>query len=223
MNELLPALREANPGLVIFETTSPHFAQYGRIVEHPGLAAVVDYLAQNVPIGHKGVEVVPSDQGAEALDVFPALEQALMGGLPAQLGWCSGKGGALTALEYHMGSGILLAATDLVLLLGDVRALHASTLYSDNLRAFFVPARQSVELYGTTLYHTPCAARKSGFKAGVMLPRGTGEPLEEASECPTLRAKNKWMVAHVDEDELISLGVPGLIFGRALSLRPVDS
>lgn len=69
-----------------------------------------------------------------------------------------------------------------------------------------------VEVYATSLHFCPCQVSDEGFGCVVALPKGTNVPLEEAAEDPLLFRKNKWIIAHAENEGLIQRGViPGII------------
>ena len=86
----------------------------------------------------------------------------------------------LNALEYHRSSEANVAATDVILLLGQQSDITDDFKYDTaQLEAFFVPAGTAVELYATTLHYTPIGTKENdyAFKTGVILPFGTNFPL----------------------------------------------
>ena len=120
----------------------------------------------------------------------------------------------LNALEYHRSSEANVAATDVILLLGQQSDITDDFKYDTaQLEAFFVPAGTAVELYATTLHYTPIGTKENdyAFKTGVILPFGTNFPLgvklgaeaeeEKLPEEKLLFAKNKWLIAHEEGGE----------------------
>ena len=68
-----------------------------------------------------------------------------------------------------------------------------------------------VEIYSSTLHFCPCEVSKEGFGCIVILPKGTNLPLEEEEADPFLFRKNKWLIAHEENKDLIQKGVtPGI-------------
>lgn len=68
-----------------------------------------------------------------------------------------------------------------------------------------------VEIFATSLHFCPCEVDKNGFGCVVALPKGTNIPLEEKAENPLLFRKNKWLIAHEENEGLIGRGaVPGI-------------
>ena len=150
------------------------------------------------------VEYEPSVPEFEQLPVFSRLRDEVFGGMPVELGHCSGWNNKLNGLEYHRSSEVDMAATDLILLLGCQQDIDWKNFTYDTAKveAFLVPAGTAVELYGTTLHFAPCSVSGKEFRMGVALPRGTNEPLdvvpEKNGENQLLLQRNKWLLAHKD-------------------------
>ena len=121
----------------------------------------------------------------------------------------------LGALEWHKCSEVNIAVTDLILLLGDVRDIEEGNKYnSAKVKAFRVKKGQAIEVYATTLHFCPIETDKSGFGCVVGLLKGTNTDLEFASEDKLLFRKNKWIMAHNDNQALLNRGVVGGIYGE---------
>ena len=144
---------------------------------------------------------VPSVDELEALDVAKELQNRAYGGLPIQIGYCNGHNKKLNAVEYHRNSEINVAATDLVLLIGEQKDIEDDFTYdTSKIEAFLVPAGTAIEVYATTLHYAPCNVKESGFQCVVVLPKGTNTEinfqLEKTGEDALITAKNKWLIAH---------------------------
>ena len=182
------------------KVTDKEFAVYGR-VRGVDVNEFVDVM-KDVPVVSEGTMYEPSVGAFEALPLAKTLEQESFGFLPIEFGHCSGYNNKLNALEYHRSSEIDIAATDLILLVGRQQDIDVSSYTYDTARveAFFVPAGTAVELYATTLHFAPCSVDGKEFRCGVVLPKGTNEPLPEKGgghgENALLFAINKWLIAH---------------------------
>lgn len=179
------------------------FRKYGRVLPLD-LQEFNACIMKRPPIAQGQVEYEPSVAEFEQLPVFSRLQAEVFGGMPVELGHCSGWNNKLNGLEYHRSSEIDMAATDLILLLGrqqDIDWEHF-TYDTANVEAFLVPAGTAVELYATTLHFAPCGVAGKEFRMGVALPRGTNEPLdfvpEKTGENQLLLQRNKWLLAHKD-------------------------
>lgn len=177
------------------------FKGFGRVLE-VDVTELVEALHKRPQVAAGQVVYEPSVAEFEAMDVFSVMQDVVYGGMPVELGHCSGFNDTLNALEYHRDSEIDIAATDLILLLGHQWDIDYKSYSYDtkNVRAFFVPKGTAVELFATTLHYAPCGINGQEFRCGVVLPRGTNEDLtakaEPVGEGKLLFAKNKWLLAH---------------------------
>lgn len=198
----------------------PAFRRYGRIVDNVDVKALVEALkATPVP---EGVAYEPSVEALEALPVMQELSEITYGGMPIQIGYCNGHNSRLNAVEYHRDSEINIAATDAILLLGQLQDVEPDHTYDTaKIEAFLVPAGTAVEVYATTLHYAPCGVDGKGFQVAIVLPRGTNYPLRTAhakadgdttcNEDCLLTAVNKWLIGHKEGglDEGSFLGLRG--------------
>ena len=177
------------------------FRTYGRVLQL-GLQDFIAAIQSRGKTAPGQVVYEPSVAEFEQLPLFTKLQHEVYGGLPVEFGHCSGFNKALNAVEYHRSSEIDIAATDLVLMLGRQQDIdYAKNTYDTaNIECFFVPAGTAVELYATTLHFAPCGIDGREFRCGVVLPKGTNEPLafqpDKAGENALLFAANKWLIAH---------------------------
>ena len=85
------------------------------------------------------------------------------------------------------------------------------TYDTSKVEAFLVPAGIGIEVYGTTLHYAPCGVDGNGFKAVVVLPKGTNTDLmtchTKSFDDKLLTAKNKWLIAHEEA------GIEGAVCG----------
>ena len=179
------------------------FRKYGRVLPLD-LQDFSNCIGARKPVAQGQVEYEPSVPEFEQLPVFSRLRDEVFGGMPVELGHCSGWNNKLNGLEYHRSSEIDMAATDLILLLGHQQDIDWEHFTYDTAKVetFLVPAGTAVELYATTLHFAPCSVSGKEFRMGVALPRGTNEPLdfvpEKTGENQLLLQRNKWLLAHKD-------------------------
>ena len=114
-------LAKANPGLAVFGTGDPRLARYGRIAELPGLSALAAAAAPRIPENLEANAYTASDPELEARPEAAAFAP-VFGFYPLQVGWNAGPNTRLNGLEWHASPEILLAVTDLALLLEIGRA-----------------------------------------------------------------------------------------------------
>jgi len=202
----LEGLRAANPGLALFGIEDSEFAEFGRVIRDLPTALLVDWMTPNVPIG----EDVAYQRSVPSMEELPLegfgtwkrwASAKFFGGQEAEIGWVAGRNSRLNAFEYHKSSELLVAGTDLVLLLGRLSELEDFSRFdSSRAKAFFLKSGTAVELYGTTLHFSPLMAALPGFRAAIILPLGTNAPLDAPDarlpgEEGLLWAERKWLLA----------------------------
>lgn len=211
-------LKEMNPGLVIEAVTGQSFRKYGHVLEGYDFNEIVDYILEETIIPGEGNLYVASDEKMENMAIKAKLQQQIYGELPIQIGYCNGMNSTLNGLEFHKGSEVNVAVTDLVLLLGCVQDIVDGRYHSDQVQAFFLPKGIVVEIYATTLHFAPCKTEQSGFKCVVVLPQGTNLPLTNTQEGDMLFAKNKWLLVHPERKALVEKGAYIGIDGENIEL-----
>ena len=215
---ILQELRKKNPGLPLFGTDSREFAEYGRRVTDMHVGEIIE-AAKDIPFPAQESAYEASVPSLEALSGAKEIRKRCFGELTIQVGYCNGYNRILNAWEWHTSSEINIAVTDLVLILAKRSRLQDGRINSSEAEAFLLRAGETVEIYATSLHFCPCQVEKEGFGCVVALPVGTNLPLEEPAEDPLLFRKNKWLIAHEENCELIGRGaVPG-ICGVNLKIR----
>ena len=207
-------LNQLNPHLNIQEVTGQSFREYGKIVSGYDFSEMIDYMERETSIPQEGNIYKASVPELEAFAVFERLSKGFYGEMPVQAGYCNGPNSTLNGLEYHIGSEIDIAVTDLVLLLGRLQDVADDRYPAEKAEAFFVPKGMALQLYETTLHFAPCKTDAGGFKCIVVLPRDTNEPLENDKATygdKLLFARNKWLLAHPERKPLMERGAwPGI-------------
>jgi hypothetical protein len=224
------SLRKANPDLPIHDVTSPEFARYGRVVSGLGGEQASAYAREHALPG-EGIVYEPAVAGLEADAAFrEAVSLAVYGGMPVQVGWCYGRGSLLNGLEYHKGSEVIGAVTDIVLLLGRVEDItwEPEPRYDTvRIEAFFVPAGGMVELYAGCLHYAPIQVSQGlGFAALIVLPAQTNSALERqapsAGESRLLFARNKWLIVHPEDAGDIRAGAFVGLKGKNIQVASLE-
>ena len=196
-----------------YEVCDKEFCQFGRVLDLDVTEIIA--AAEKFEMPAEGSIYKASCEEFERLDIMKTIQNECFGELPTQLGYCQGHSNMLGALEWHKCSEVNIAVTDLILLLGDVRDIEEGNKYnSAKVKAFRVKKGQSIEVYATTLHFCPIETDKSGFGCVVGLLKGTNTDLEFASEDKLLYRKNKWIMAHNDNQALLNRGVVGGIYGE---------
>lgn len=216
-------LKEINCHIEIKHITDESFLKYGRIIEDYDFTTMINYMKAITSIPAEGNVYVASLADMEQLEIKDKLEEEFYGGMPIEIGYCNGRNSTLNGLEYHKGSEINVAVTDMVLLLGMVQDIKDNSYKSDRIEAFFVPEGTAIEMYQTTLHFGPCKTSSEGFKCVVILPRGTNFPLDKKNngqgEGTLLFAKNKWLLVHPSRTLLVNKGAHIGIKGENIEIK----
>ncbi|MEG0740926.1 MAG: DUF4867 family protein [Clostridia bacterium] len=211
---MLEALRQKNPDYPIYDVHDEAFRPYGRVLDYPS-QGLMEACLSGITMPESGSCYVPTLPELEACADAPKAKHVLRGEGSFQLGVCWGYNSALTALEYHRASEHNVAVTDLVLLLGKQQDMREFAFDASSVVGFFVPKGTVIEVYATSLHYCPCQVHDSGFVCIVGLPQGTNTALEHSrpqeADGRLLWAKDKWLIAHKDSDELVKDGAyPGI-------------
>lgn len=197
---MLNHLKQCNPALEINSIFDDSFLNFGKVITGYDFSKALEIM-KNRNIPESGNVYVASDEEIMNTPLARDLSKMFYGNMPIQIGYCNGNGNKLNALEYHKCSEINVTATDLILLLEDIRNIKNNSLSSSNVKAFYVPSNTALELYSTTLHFAPCKVSDSGFKSIIVLTAGTNQPLESIGtprndEDRLLWMQNKWLIAH---------------------------
>jgi hypothetical protein len=205
-------LQKANPRLPILSLDDPAFSDFGQVFRDLKYPDLVEAALRQFPF-KEGTSYTASAPELESTEGFRQIQSRLFAELPLQAGLCWGENTRLNGMEYHKSSEIIVAATEMVLLLGKLQDVTETGWSSEKGMAFHVPAGAVLELYATTLHLAPCRAGADPFYAVIILPRGTNTPLEGKPE-GYLWMKNKWLLAHPEG--------PAAARGAALGITGVN-
>jgi len=209
---MLNRLKQKNPELEISDVRSPAFSTYGRIIEGSDPSEIIA-KAQEIKNSGSGSNYQAGVKAFEALAIAKEMERRFFGERKIQVGYCWGNNRLFQATEWHTCNEINIAVTDLVIFVGHLWDVKNNPVDTSAFQAFYVPAGTVLECYATTLHYGPCEVQKDGFGWIVALPEGTNTPLDGTYTDPLLWAKNKWLLAHIDNTELIEQGAIGGVTG----------
>lgn len=223
MEEKLKQLVDLNPEITLHHVNDKPFLNYGKVLSGYQFDEVIAIMKQT-EIPEEGNVYFTSITELEKTEVRGKIQSQLYGGMEIQIGYCNGRNSSLNGLEYHKGSEVNVAATDLVLLLGKVQDIKDNKYSSERVEGFFIPEGTAVEMYQTTLHFAPCKVTKDGFKCIVILPKGTNEPLQKRTdkimnEDDLLFMTNKWLLAHPERKILVDKGAYPGIQGKNLLIK----
>ena len=189
---------------------SPSFRKYGQVLTGYDTAALLAALEEKTPRPADSVVYVPSEKALEDLPIFAEFTNGAYGGMPIQIGYCSGFNTKLNCLEYHRGSELNIATSDMILLVATISDVKGGKLNTKKVEAFRAPKGAVVQVFETTLHYAPCCDVRGneiaeGFRVAIVLPRDTNTGKPDLSirntEDKLLWAKNKWLIAHADSAE----------------------
>lgn len=210
----------------IYSYTDKEFSQYGKVVLGYDFSELLNYASEYTEVPEIGNVYHGSVSSMEKIEnLKKILEENFYGGMESQIGYCNGNNHFLNGLEYHKGSEINVAVTDLVLFLAKTTEIENDELHSSKVKAFYLPKGAAVEIYQTTMHFAPCKVVEEGFKCIVILPKGTNEEMNLTqkkifdSEDQYLFKKNKWLIVHEDKQDLIAKGAFLGIKGENLELN----
>jgi len=209
---LYEKIRAANKSLEIFRVTDPIFRKYGEVLSF-NTEDIVS-IAEKIPMPESGASYKPSLGELENCMFSKSERDTFFGEMPVQFGYCWGYNECMNAMEWHRSSEINIAVTPLVLILGRRGDIIEGRYNSSLANGFFLETGQAVEVYSSSLHFCPCQVTDTGFGCIVVLPEDTNFPIINKEKCPPLFAKNKWLLAHKDNETLIKKDVMGDIFGE---------
>lgn len=209
----------------IFSIKDREFEEFGKIIENYDFKELQNLVEIETTVPETGNIYLGSWEKAEKLKIFNHIKGVIYGGMDIQIGYCNGNNTKLNGLEYHKGSELNVAVTDLVLFLGNVKDIKNGEIKSEDIRAFYVEKGEAIELYQTTMHFAPCKLSEDGFKAIVILPKDTNSDIDLRSveirteEDKYLFKKNKWLLVHEDRQDLIEKGAHKGIIGKNLEVK----
>ncbi len=215
---MLDNLKAKNPNMKFYSVFDEEFASYGRVIKDFDASEIIA-AAKTIENPASGSAYVPSEPKFEALAAAEQIQDRYFGEVPAQIGYCWGHNTTLNATEWHTASEINIAITDIVLILGHIWEIKDGFIDSSEMKAFYVPAGTTLEAYATSLHYCPCQTNDDGFGCVVGLPLHTNTPLEKKHADNLLFAKNKWLLAHKDNEELLSEGAKAGISGENYTVK----
>ncbi len=209
---------KANPHIKIELISCENFRPYGEIVEGYNLSELISYM-ENKTVITPGCTYCPTVKEMEAMDAAKEIVKIYCGGMPAQFGYTNGTTEYLDALEYHKASEMVIAVTDLIVLVALRSEIVDKNLDSKCVKAFYVPAGTAFEMYATTLHYAPIRVYEEGYKSIVVLPLGTNYDIEKTDRDPMLWGTNKWLIAHPSVESLAKEGAACWISGDNIHIN----
>lgn len=207
---MLEILQKQNPRLALYSVESEEFSSFGRVLKDMDVRPILE-AAKKIQLPEQDSCYVASEPQFEALPLAKEIRDKYFGTLPTQVGYCWGYNRLMNATEWHFSSEINIAVTPLILILCHIWDIRDGKIEASQFKAFYLPAGTAVEVYATSGHYCPCQIAGTGFGCVVALPEGTNTPLEQPAADPLLFRRNKWIIAHEENQALIDRGVvPGI-------------
>ncbi len=209
---MLEKLMQLNPEIEFYDVNDKEFAPFGKIIKNLDTTEIIK-VAKKIPNPDSGSSYVPSYEEFEVLKIADDIKNNYFGTMPTQIGYCWGHNNLMNATEWHISSEINIAVTPLVLILGHIWDINDGKIDSSKFKAFYLPTGTAVEVYSTSLHFCPCEVENNGFGCVVGLPKDTNTNLAVETANKLLFRKNKWIIAHSENETLINKGVVSGITG----------
>ena len=213
---MLENLKKLNPNIAVHSVFENEFKSFGRILKLNTEEIIKVAEGFQMP---ENVIYTPSTKEFEELPIAKEINDEIFGTLPTEVGYCYGHSKMLNATEWHTSSEINIAVTDMVLILGHLWDIENDTIDSSMFKAFYVPKGTAIEVFATTLHYCPCQVSDEGFRCVVALPKDTNTALETQLKDKKVTAKNKWLIAHVDNIAKIKQGAVAGITGTNYEIK----
>ncbi len=214
---MVKELQSKNPEIAVFSVFDEEFSTYGRTLRHINTDEIIK-VAEGFEMP-SGIVYTPSVEAFEALPVAQQIQDECFGTLPTQIGYCYGQSHWMNATEWHTCSEVNIAVTDMILILGHIWDIKENTIDSSLFKAFYMPKGTVAEVFSTTLHFCPCQVEDAGFRSVVCLPVGTNTALEKPLADKRVTAKNKWLLAHVENEAKIKQGAVAGITGTNFEIK----
>ena len=215
---MLKNLKVKNPQIEFYNVEFSEFETFGRIISGMNIAKITEAAKQMEEIA-QGSAYIPAVDSFQKLNIADELRKEIFGESDIQVGYCWGHSCYLNATEWHKSNEINIAVTPFVIILGHIWDIKNGIIDSSNFKAFYVPEGTVIEIYATTLHFCPCQVSDNGFGCVVALPKDTNTPLDGEYENSLMFRKNKWLLAHVENKELIEKGVKPGITGENYKIK----
>ena len=213
---MLGNLKKLNPNIAVHSVFENEFKSFGRILKLNTEEIIKVAEGFQMP---ENVIYTPSAKEFEELSIAKEINDEIFGTLPTEVGYCYGHSKMLNATEWHTSSEINIAVTDMILILGHLWDIENEKIDSSLFKAFYVPKGTAIEVFATTLHYCPCQVSNEGFRCVVALPKDTNTALETQLKDKKVTAKNKWLIAHVDNIAKIKQGAVAGITGTNYEIK----
>ncbi len=210
----------------IGKISNPDFRKYGVVWEGFDIDELKEFAEENISVDPRENFYAPSNPELESLPLMKSISDEVYAGMPVEAGECTGQTRNFTAVEYHQGSEVNIALTDVVMVLAHRAVLEEKGSINPRKDAelFFVPAGTVFEMYSDTLHYSPIKVHDSGFAVIVILPQGSNQPLPDGFKAENRRIvkKNKFQLVHACRKDKIAAGAVIGVTGELIELKQIE-
>ncbi len=207
---MLNKINESNPDIEILSVNSQEFDKYGSVIEAYDFSDM--FPASLEAMNLTGSTYIGDLEALHKFDSFKNMKNDIFGEIELQVGICFGLNDMMNGMEFHKSSEVIIAVTDIILILGDIRDVKNKSWDSSNAECFYITKGTTVELYGGTLHLAPCRVSTEPFCSIIVLPKGTNTSLKNPDDKkdPLLFMNNKWLFCHKESPAVAKGGFVGI-------------
>ncbi len=192
---MLSRLQKLNRDIKIKDITSREFTQYGKLLKNYDFSETFTDVKNAEKTD--GPTYYADIKDLHKYSSINRVKDSIFGEIEIQAGICFGNNTKMNGMEYHKSSEVIVAVTDVVLILGDFRDINNNTWDSSLAKVFYIPKDTAIELYAGTMHLAPCRVDSNPFSTIIILPKETNTSLENKnSDDKLLFMKNKWLICH---------------------------
>ncbi len=195
---MLKELNKINSSIEILPIANSSFEQYGTVLKNCDFSDMFSLSIEAIDLS--GPMYKRDFEDLHKCVSFQLLKDFVFGEIDLQIGLCFGVNNKMNGMEYHKSSEVIIAVTDIILILGDIRDIKNNSWDSSMSKCFYITQGMAIELYGGTLHLAPCRTSSKPFCSIIVLPEGTNLPLKaiEKKKDSLLFMNNKWLICHRD-------------------------
>ena len=200
-----------NPAIPIHRIDSDAFLQYGTLLDPLPFPHWLNrrIAAPRSPSRYHLRNHAPDlEPYKESLSLNPYFN-----GAEVQVGYCNGHNVTINGAEYHKSPELFIAVTDCLQFLTSFNFLDKYETLDRTCRTLLFSKGSAALINEKVLHLAPLSVHPGGFKAVIILPKGTNEPIHEPypsqaeGEERLYFKQNKWILAHPERTQLVSQGV----------------
>lgn len=212
---MLKRLNRLNQELNIYAADDrENVKKYGKKINYD-FTREIEYVKRETKIPDEGNIYLPHLAGIE----HEHISNNFYGTMPVQVGVCHGNNSMLNGLEWHKCSEIVVAITDLVLLVAHQNMMIEDTIDSKHVEGIYLEAGEAFEMYQNTMHFAPAKCNDDGFMSIIILPDGTNYDLKEQSDDKLLFKTNKWLIVHQEHKDRTGNNAEVGIYGENIELK----